>query len=49
MVEALADTPPRLDPAKFRNQRITAEGERRAHVALTRLETLWCNTGTLAT
>ena len=36
-----------LDPAKFRDARITAKGERRAFVALDRLETLWINTGTL--
>jgi sulfatase maturation enzyme AslB (radical SAM superfamily) len=47
MVAMLADTPPRLDPAKFRNQRITAKGERRAHLSLTRLETQWFNAGTL--
>ena len=38
---------PRLDPRKFRDPRITAKGERRAVVALKRLETLWFNTGTL--
>src|SRR5262245_52894699 len=36
-----------LDPAKFKDPETTAKGERRAHVALTRLETLWFNTGTL--
>lgn len=36
-----------LDPAKFRDPAITAKGERRASVALKRLETLWFNTGTL--
>ena len=36
-----------LDPAKFRDPLVTAKGERRAHVALERLETLWLNTGTL--
>ncbi|MEA3065133.1 MAG: hypothetical protein QOJ27_1579 [Sphingomonadales bacterium] len=36
-----------LDPAKFRDPLLTAKGEPRAHVALTRLETLWINTGTL--
>jgi hypothetical protein len=36
-----------LDPAKFRDLRVTAKGERRASVALERLETLWINTGTL--
>ncbi|GAA3996888.1 radical SAM protein [Sphingomonas humi] len=37
----------RLDPAKFRDPCVTARGEPRARVALTRLETLWINTGTL--
>ena len=36
-----------LDPRKFRNPDRTANGERRASVALTRLDTLWFNTGTL--
>ena len=36
-----------LDPAKFRDPLVTAKGERRAAVALDRLETLWINTGTL--
>jgi uncharacterized Fe-S cluster-containing radical SAM superfamily protein len=36
-----------LDPAKFRDPRLTAKGERRATVALKRLRTLWFNTGTL--
>ena len=36
-----------LDPAKFRDPDTTAKGERRATVALKRLETLWFNTGTL--
>ena len=36
-----------LDPGKFRNPDVTAKGERRATVALTRLDTLWFNTGTL--
>lgn len=34
-------------PAKFSNPDVTARGERRAQVALVRLETLWFNTGTL--
>jgi hypothetical protein len=38
---------PPLDPSKFRDPLVTAKGERRAHVALDRLETLWINTGTL--
>ncbi len=33
--------------AKFADPDITAKGERRAHVALNRLQTLWINTGTL--
>lgn len=40
-------TPPRLDPAKFRDPRLTAKGELRAVVALGGLRTLWFNTGTL--
>jgi organic radical activating enzyme len=36
-----------LDPAKFKDPDVTAKGERRATVALTRFETLWFNTGTL--
>jgi sulfatase maturation enzyme AslB (radical SAM superfamily) len=36
-----------LDPAKFRDPRVTAKGEPRARVALARLDTLWINTGTL--
>lgn len=43
---AVADAPP-LDPAKFRDPQITAKGEPRARVAMTALETLWFNTGTL--
>jgi pyruvate-formate lyase-activating enzyme len=38
---------PILDPRKFQDPFITAKGERRAHVALETLETLWFNTGTL--
>lgn len=47
MTDALAGTPPRLDPHKFRDPLVTAKGERRAQVALKALETLWFNTGTL--
>jgi uncharacterized Fe-S cluster-containing radical SAM superfamily protein len=36
-----------LDPAKFRDPLVTAQGETRATVALQALETLWFNTGTL--
>ena len=39
--------PPPLDPAKFRDPLITAKGEARARVALSRLATLWLNTGSL--
>ena len=46
MPDQLAEIP-RLDPQKFQDPDITADGERRAVVALTRLHTLWFNTGTL--
>jgi len=36
-----------IDPRKFQDPDTTAKGERRASVALTRLDTLWFNTGTL--
>ena len=36
-----------LDPDKFRDPDWTADGQRRAQVALARLDTLWINTGTL--
>jgi hypothetical protein len=36
-----------LDPRKFKDPIVTAAGERRASVALRKLETLWFNTGTL--
>jgi hypothetical protein len=39
--------PTPLDPRKFVDPRFTANGERRAVVALKGLETLWFNTGTL--
>ena len=38
---------PRLAQGKFRDQALTMTGAPRARVALTRLETLWFNTGTL--
>ena len=38
---------PRMDPLKFRDPFVTLDGSRRAGVALTSLETLWFNTGTL--
>jgi len=37
----------RLAPEKFKHPEVTAKGEERALVALTRLRTLWINTGTL--
>ncbi len=39
--------PARLDARKFGDPDVTANGEERARVALTRLDTLWFNTGTL--
>jgi hypothetical protein len=42
-----APSEPALDPAKFVDPFVTAKGEERAWVALTRLRTLWFNTGTL--
>ena len=36
-----------LNPEKFQHPKITAKGEPRAEVSLTRLETLWFNTGSL--
>jgi uncharacterized Fe-S cluster-containing radical SAM superfamily protein len=38
---------PRMDPLKFRDPLVTLDGSRRASVALTGLDTLWFNTGTL--
>jgi uncharacterized Fe-S cluster-containing radical SAM superfamily protein len=38
---------PRLDPRKFQDPFVTAQGDRRAYVALEALNTLWFNTGTL--
>lgn len=38
---------PALDPRKFQNPDITADGAERAVVGLTHLRTLWFNTGTL--
>lgn len=44
----MAQTPTKpLDPAKFRDPRLTAKGEQRATVGFTGLRTLWFNTGTL--
>jgi predicted phosphodiesterase len=41
------DNTPRLSDVKFKNPTLTANGERRASIALQRLKTLWINTGTL--
>ncbi|MDI1342782.1 MAG: radical SAM protein [Pseudolabrys sp.] len=38
---------PKLDPLKFKDPKVTANGEPRAAVALKQLSTLWFNTGTL--
>ncbi|HEX6441655.1 MAG TPA: radical SAM protein [Stellaceae bacterium] len=46
----MADVPAtaaRLDPRKFQHPLVTANGDRRARVALRGLDTLWFNTGTL--
>lgn len=47
MAEGNLAQQPLLDPRKFRDPDITANGEQRAVVALTRLRTLWFNTGSL--
>src|SRR5579885_1217853 len=47
MIDAPVANHVRLDPRKFRDPFITLTGERRAHVGLRALETLWFNTGTL--
>jgi hypothetical protein len=44
---SVLDRVPPPPPAKFADPDWTAKGERRASVALTALETLWFNTGTL--
>ncbi|HVC56890.1 MAG TPA: radical SAM protein [Stellaceae bacterium] len=46
MAETLAGAA-RLDPRKFHDPLVTADGARRAQVALKSLDTLWFNTGTL--
>ena len=43
----MKDTLSELDPRKFKDPRVTANGDARASVALTNPETLWFNTGTL--
>ena len=42
-----AQVPTHLDPRKFQDSDVTVDGEERASVAMTRLEILWFNTGTL--
>ncbi|MSP83495.1 MAG: radical SAM protein [Alphaproteobacteria bacterium] len=46
-MNVILPVPKQLDPAKFRDPRLTAKGEPRATVALAALRTLWFNTGTL--
>jgi uncharacterized radical SAM superfamily Fe-S cluster-containing enzyme len=41
------DSVPKLNPSKFQDAKTTASGEPRATIALSRLRTLWFNTGTL--
>ena len=45
-MDGTADIKP-LDPAKFRDPKVTADGSVRAAVALDNLDTLWITTGTL--
>src|SRR5215469_9107123 len=47
MTQAFVEVALPLDPCKFQDPRVTAKGEKRAHVAFKALETLWFNTGTL--
>ncbi len=47
MTARLMLAPPPLDPAKFRDPLHTATGDPRAEVGLSRLRTLWFNTGTV--
>ena len=47
MPESILTEPIGLDPAKFQNPLVTADGSKRASVALRQLDTLWFNTGTL--
>ncbi len=47
MSDAAAEIAPALAPEKFKDPDITADGARRADVALETLTTLWFNTGTL--
>lgn len=43
----MPDSSRALDPRKFRDPHVTADGQQRAVVALTHLTTLWFNTGSL--
>ncbi len=47
MTETILAERPAIDPRKFRDPDVTANGEQRAVVALTQLRTLWFNTGSL--
>ena len=44
---ARTTSPERIDERKFIDPNVTATGQKRAHVALRELETVWINTGTL--
>jgi len=47
-MSSVAESPvERLDPRKFRHPETTADGQRRAKVSLSRIRTLWFNTGSL--
>ena len=46
-LQALRAEFPQLPKEKFQDPNVTAKGETRAHVALSRLDTLWINTGSL--
>lgn len=47
MTSANKPAPPALNPLKFRDPDVTADGSRRAAVGLTQLKTLWFLTGSL--
>ncbi|MEM7171182.1 MAG: radical SAM protein [Pseudomonadota bacterium] len=47
MTQSTKAEPERLDPRKFQKPWVTADGQKRGVVALTELQTLWFNTGTL--
>ena len=47
MSTRLLSNPILIDPNKFQNPLVTAKGKKRANVTLTKLRTLWFNTGSL--